>query len=747
MFTAPRRLTTGMLPGLLALIGLIALAACDPADPIEHVRQLHASGRYGQSIDPLRQLLLERPDDPEVLYLYGVALTANGEPALGLWAFEKAMLDPEWLVPAALQRATSALSIGSNDAAAAAATRVLEVEPDNLQALTLRARARIESRRDYEGALEDADRVLEEDPDSLDALTSKTAALLGLERADEAEVAIEQLEVRFREADLGPELTSRYCFARVKFAKERGDLELAEERLEKCIAELPSATIGVAESIEFYDELGLPERSIEVLRDALAETPEAIDFRVGLAQRLRQAGEEAEGEALLREATEMEAPGLALLGWVALAEYWIADGRQDEAVDALEHALTIGEDAELIFLYAETLVGAGRYEEANAAINRVTIPAYAFLLRARVLQEQDRPAEALEQLDAGLALWPNNAVARYYAARAAEDVGDFDRAIEEYKYSLRADPRAADTRWRLAKLYVAQGKLEPAFHAVTHAWNREPETDPGAKDLELMALGIVAEMGGRPGQVRGRLKSLESPPALRARAVAAAAEGLVRRRGLDEALEFVAAERIDLGHPLSYPVLAVLSEGLIASDRAIQALEGADGVVAAHPGFAPFHALRGDALVALGRQAEARQAHEEAIRLSPEAAPALVGLGRLARAEGDEQAALGFFRRAALADPEDAESRVVAAEILVAAGQPAEARDLLEQALALEPYDPAVLIPLARLELSEDPSRERGRSLARRAVWCNGGDPARSLVEGLDAEGPPTEAAANAASS
>jgi tetratricopeptide (TPR) repeat protein len=706
MSAEPRRRRAALLSAGLALL---VLTACQRADPLDEVRQLHAAGRPAASLEPLRALLEERPDDPEVLYLYGVALEAAGRPSL--WALEKAMLHPDWLVPAGLRRASSALRLGSHDAAVAAATRVLEAEPDNLAALVLRARARVESRRAYEEGLEDAERVLEQEPDSLDALVSKTVALLGLERAEEAEEAIEQLEERFREADLGPELTARYCVARVEFAKERGDLALAEERLDRCLAEHPAATIGVSEAVDFFDSLGRPDRSIEVLQQALAEAPETIEFRTGLAQRLQQVGREEEAEALLVEASEAEVPAQAMLGWVALAEYRIAAGRYEEGATALEQAVAIGEDPELLFLYAETLISAGRFDDALVVAERIGLPVYAALLRGRVLHGQGKPAQALAAFDEGLTLWPNNAVARYYAARAAEDAGDFDRAVEEYRYALRSDPNAADTRWRLAKLLLAEGALEPAFNALMHAWSREP----GGPELELMAIGIAARMGGRPGFLQSRLRSLRNPAALRARALAAGVRGLGERRGADAAFQLVAAEAVDLHRPVNLPVLEALAALLLAEERAEQALEGADAAVEAHPEFAPFHALRGAALVALGRTEEARAAYERSLQQMPSEARALAGLARLARDAGDGEAALAGFQAAAAADPEDVASRLAAAELLLAADRTEEARPLLEQALAREPYDPAVLRPLARLELAADPDSARGRALALRA--------------------------------
>jgi tetratricopeptide (TPR) repeat protein len=203
---------------LLPLLLCFQLTGCGPPDPVAEIRELHAAGRFADSLEPLRGLVEARPDDVEVHYLYGLALLRSGQPSLALWSLRKAMEDPDWLVPAALQLGAGALTTGNHEEAMKAADRILEVEPDHLEALLLRAHARVESRRDYEGALADADRVLELDPENVDALVPRTLALLGLERTEESDVALKELESRFEEADLGIDNTARFCAARAMFA-------------------------------------------------------------------------------------------------------------------------------------------------------------------------------------------------------------------------------------------------------------------------------------------------------------------------------------------------------------------------------------------------------------------------------------------------------------------------------------------------------------------------------------------------
>jgi len=94
----------------VALAGALVSVACEPADPLAEVRALHAAGRYEDSLAPLRELIDERPDDPEVLYLYGVALGGAGFRTQAVWPLRRAMEDEAWATPAAVQLANVAIS-------------------------------------------------------------------------------------------------------------------------------------------------------------------------------------------------------------------------------------------------------------------------------------------------------------------------------------------------------------------------------------------------------------------------------------------------------------------------------------------------------------------------------------------------------------------------------------------------------------------------------------------------------------
>jgi len=720
------------IPTAIALVIAVLLhTACGPSDPIAEIRDMHARGAYEASLEPLRELLEQQPDDVEVLYLYGTALIYLGQLTEAVWPLRRAMEDPDWYSKAALQLANISTLTTDWDMATQLLDALLEQEPENAQALLLRAYARAQSRQDYEGALADADAVIAQDASSSDALVLRAVALLGLQRIDEAGEAIEAASDHFEEAGLGLAESPRFCAVRATFAKEKKQLEKAEEIFDECLTRFPDHFFIVNEAAKFFDSIGRFDRSLEIVRDAHELAPAARSYRLSLVHRLDQAGEHEEAERLMVEATESKHAAVAANAFSDLAAYYFERERLEEAVSAFEQALARVPDPgpDFMFVYADTLVAAGHYDKALALAETMQIPSHRELVRGRVALERGDPEAALAHFAEGLRLWPANAVARYFAATAAEQLGDFDRAIEEYRYAIRADPGATDARLRLALLYRAKGDDTAALEVVRHdARQRGYDTEERAL-LEVELLARLDQGNSMPEHVLEVIRA----PAVWGRAVAARARGMRARLGPQRSAKAVlGAARLDLTSPLNAAALESLVLDLIDLDRAGDAFARLDAALKAHPDTAAFHAIQGLALTrAHGDPEKARPAWDRAIALDPSNAAALRGLARLEAATGNTDAALGLYSRAAAADEQDTEALRESAELLAAGGQREEARAALESLLERDPYAGPDALRLARLMLEEESGRDDRRVLVllRGAVQFGGGVEARELLE------------------
>jgi tetratricopeptide (TPR) repeat protein len=515
---------------------------------------------------------------------------------------------------------------------------------------------------------------------------------------------------------------------RATFAKEKGDLEAAERLFDEALEAHPADFLLVREALEFFDRQGRPERGVEILREALAELPTAGLFRRSLADRLRQSGDVAGAEQVLREGTGLENPAVAVESWVDLANHHHALGDYSAAAEALERAVAIQgtRDPQLVFDYADALVMAERYDQALEVARGMQVAAHRDLVEGRVALEQGRAAEALARFDAALRWWPDNEVARYYAALAAEGTGDFDRAIAEYRYSIRADPNATDARLRLARLHEAEGAGDLALVVLQH----DSARNPAGFDAELVAVRVTARLG-RGRQLRAHLARLAKQPGALGPSIAAAAEGVRDRQGPAAAADFIRdREQLDLTDPRNAEALRVLVGCLVDAGRAGEALAAARAAVAKHPDAAAFHAALAEALRASTAPAEqVRGAWSRALELDGDhSAAALAGLAQLAAESGDAAGALDLYARAAAEDPEDASALRASAELLVALGRREEAEAQLEQALERDPYHGATAVRLAELLLERDAELDRALLLARRGVRFGGRASAEPLV-------------------
>lgn len=680
------------------------------------------------SIEPLREYLSERPDDAEARYLYGRALALTQRPHLATFSLRKAMEDPEWLMPAATHLAHAALEARDFNTVVEITGRILEREPDDVAALLMRANAVAHWKNDPERALADANRALELMPNQLEAYEPKILALVALGRREEAAEALAEAGRLLTSEPRADEDLAWHCVTTATLEQEAGQIDRARETFERCLVEHPVSPDALWSAVKFHDSQRARERSLEILRSGIERMPNAYGLRVELARRLRAKGEVEAAEAVLKESGPSESPRDPG-AWAEIAKLRQSTGDHAAAAEALGRAVELARAAgsltpQLEFAYADSLALAGRLDEALEVAEGLSVPAQQRMIRARVAQLRREPARALEEFSEALRLWPDNAWGRYYAALAAEELGDFERAIEEYRYSIRIAAEATDARVRAAELLLAENKPRLAQQLL----GVNAEEKPLPVEGQLLALRLM----GLLGDVKGVYASLERLGKGRAewigRAAAHAAEGVARRAGPGAALEMLrAAPAVDFTkHTGALRALVRFAHEAGEPAVAESALEAA---LAAYPQAGALYEIRGFQLELSGAPREAVRAdYERALELDPGNPFALAGLGRLAVTD-DPEGALGWFDRAAASDPTDAEAKLGAARALLASGKPEQAAERLDALLLVHPLEARAAAERARLDLERGIATDQTLERARRAVRFGGGEEARELLE------------------
>jgi len=723
----PARRPTVLCAWLLAA-ALLAPLGCGPGKSLDAIRAQQERGQFDETIEPLRDLLREKPDDPEVNYLYARALIATQRPSLATWALRKAMEDPNWTVKAALQLANAALMGADYNEAVIAADKVLEKEPQNVEALLARANAFAYWRKDPDAALADAARVLELDPDSIDAMKPRILALLALERTEEARTAIAELGRRIEEIDAPEATRSWYCVTKAIFTEESGDIEGARKLWTGCLKDYPAVPDVVFSALNFYDGQGEFDHSIEVLRAALAADASSQSYRTALADRLRLSGDVAAGEALLVDATKSDDPDVSAVAWLELGRYRRNAMDPAGAAEAMGRAYELASkggavNPQLPFEYAEALLLSKQFDRALEIANVLTVPAHQAMIRARVEQERGNPKAALEHFNEAFRLWPDNPWARYYAARAAEQLGDFDRAMEEYRTSIRVDAGVTDARTRAATLLFAEGKSRFASQML-----RQPNEHP----LELAGRLLSLRMTGRyspADQVKDAQEQLEKGAAEDYPAeIAELARGVAEGSGGAKAglAMLRKAKHLDFREPGDASALRRLVQLSHESGERGTPAE-LKAALAKHPDSSAFEEIAGLDRELAGDTEGAHAAYARAVELDPDNARALAGLGRLVR-ESDPAQAIGFFDRAATADPSDPEPELYAARAVAATGKVDEAARRLDALLSKHPLEAGAASLRATLDLDRGVATDETLERARRAARLGGGVDALELL-------------------
>ncbi len=724
------------------------------------VRQLQGTGQVEASIELLRELIGRGERSGEILFRYGRALAAKGYPGQAVWALDAAMDDPDWLVPASHQLAMDAARSENFDLALNVLDRLRNERADShdedLRARLLETRVLLKSRRAYEEALDLIEPILDDFPDDEEAIRLKAVALLGLKQTDEAYDLIR--EAGIPAADVGAEGQAEgeqaldldlasdsheayWCTVRASFKREAGEPQEALQIIDECLEKFPTSVDLMNEASSIYGQLGQFDRILEMLRGAYDEDPKGRATRNSLVQHLRAIGMEKEAESTLRQALddrgndEMSSPFEVAGVWVDLGGYLIEQGRTEEGIDAFDEALAILGDQvspDFLFRHAEALILVGRYDEAVAIADQTPIEVHRPMIRGRVAFERGEYAEAIEELDRAALIWPDNAPTRYYLARAAEGVGDFDRAIEDYRQAIRSDPTLAAARQRLIRLHLAEGRVRDA--STIHYFTSALVKSQPSMELRLLAIEIEARLGRAPDlsiAPEGDISLLE----LHRRAVKSLGRGLYRRSGATVAQETLeelggAVERRIKGFFYREQVEVLLG----ANENLDEAVSIAREALKELPGHVDLTLALGRALAQAGVDLdEAERSLRMVLESYPEEADAIAAIGDLAARRGDDGAAIEAYDEALAFVPDHWQALLGRTDALIRGGREEEALSALRTYVdRLNPYDGRAALYLARRLGGEDATRDQRIALARRAIRFGAGKDALDFLISLD---------------
>ncbi|HEU4935994.1 MAG TPA: tetratricopeptide repeat protein [Vicinamibacterales bacterium] len=196
------------------------------------------------------------------------------------------------------------------------------------------------------------------------------------------------------------------------------------------------------------ERLARPHDAVAHLRDALKIRPEYVAARVRLADALLSAGQLGESRTIF--AALVREPKAEPLGLFGLGRILAAEGKHEEAVQAIQQALALfPEWGAAHYSLALSLRALGRRDEAQQALQRH-------------VQYGTRWPGVPDPVLSSVSDLRNDSAARFRRARSLADQGDLNGAITEFESVLADDKSSALAHSSLVKLYGRTGNWAKA---------------------------------------------------------------------------------------------------------------------------------------------------------------------------------------------------------------------------------------------------------------------------------------------
>jgi tetratricopeptide (TPR) repeat protein len=454
------------------------------------------------------------------------------------------------------------------------------------------------------------------------------------------------------------------------------------------------------------------EEAKQELERLLGQSPNNAKWIGTYAQVLAAEGNKTAALAQLDRAIELCGP----LDWVLVdkAQLELSLGRAEAALDTLGQLLAIQPDhlgAQLALGW--TLLALEEYsrslEVAQRVVGQSPESGEAWLIYGRALIGSDRPDEALGALDRALEPGGDSVdPARVYQFRgkAQQQLGDSAEAIENYDRALELWPDDAQSLIGRGRCHMALGDNESAaadFDAGAQAAAGQGDRETQAWCLAY--LGEVHRLRDELDQALVRLdQALEVMPQF-AYALGTRGQVLLAQGHYPEAVDALRAA-IAIDDDLQW-ARASLAESLRLRGKYDEALTEIDGVLGVAQESAWLLGTRGQILAALGRNEEALEAFERAWGHDPAAWLAHGYASALPRGAPEKvfDRAIGMLDDALLLEPRSRYLLATKAEVQRLAERPADALSTVDLYLAEGPADVGALgtkahalVELARYE-------------------------------------------------
>ena len=636
---------------------------------LENGIRLLESGRVQDAIIELSNAVDRDELWGEARYKLAEAYAANGEIDRAFREYVRAAD----LLPrdeaAQLKAATYLLLVGQHEDARTRAERVLERNPRNPEALIVLGNA-LAGLKDLDGAVAEINQAIALDPGRSQSYSNLAIVRIAQGRNDEAKAAFAKA------VETDPTSVAAWL-AQANFEWSVGDVAGAETSLTRA-----------------YD---LDETNI-LTRRALAA------FFVG-------SGRASLAEEHLRFVAERTD---AAASSVALADYYAAQGRSDEARRILE-PLTRRRDAAAV---ATTRLAALAYaagETANAhdmldqLLRREPNSEPALLLEARWLLAEGSRERALARARAAVAANPRNVVAHYMRGLAESASHRSIDAIKSFTEVLHLNPRAAIAQVHLSRLHLIRNAVDTAVLFAEEALRNAPDS----VDARLaLVRAWIARGDHRRAEAELSTLKRQAPEVAPVHALDGSLQMILGDRAAARTA-FVRAVQLDATSSEALGGLVTLDVVQGKTDAAEARIDAVRKAGVATP---EVLLLAGKVYAIQQDLARSRDVLRQAIELDPLNLDAPVLLGQVLAQLGELDSARAEFDGVIGREPGNLAARLMAALIVHAQGNLRDAKRRYDDLLKIEPRAALAANNLAAIYADERANLDLAQQLAESAA-------------------------------
>lgn len=441
--------------------------------------QQHQAGQFLQAVALYQALASEKPDDPDVLHLLGMALDQAGHPAQGKPAIELAIRLSPQVAAYRVTLGNACRAMDDNASAEQAYKEALLLDGAAIEAhngLGLLA----QMRQDWAAARQHFDAALAVDAAYVDARFNRAVTDW---RAGHVEAALEAM---------GGLLASHPVFmpqVLLLAQKTLGDKDIANAR--RLIGLLTAAGAPEESRLVLAGKLAALEGNAsdaeQLYRSVLERSPNNIDALRLLSHLLLEEQNFAAALPLLEHAHQLLPRDVPIFS--ALGTALMRSGAHERAASVLRQV--VAHDPDAIASWGElamACVKLFRYEEAIAALRRMieldpdNAASYASLSSYEA--QVGNLVAAEDAIARAIALDPDSTITLGNLANLRDLQGQADAAEAIYKQLLERDPEDGTTHTNLALLQLRQGRYAEGWrHYFWRAKGRDWSSPDGSRGL------------------------------------------------------------------------------------------------------------------------------------------------------------------------------------------------------------------------------------------------------------------------